>query len=163
MIRYVKRRGGTFTTRMYVGATDAAWRTDLLWGDRVQVLDDSGPRWRVKARGRFGFVDPAHLGSQSLLEFYFIDVGQGDGVLIRTPDHRHILIDGGWPRRNQPTGKNAADFVDWKFAKDYGADAIKLDVMICSHNDQDHYGGLWDLLNPQQHHELDLRKVQTAS
>ncbi len=163
MIRYVKRRGSSFTTSLFTTVDGGNWSSQLLWGDRVQVLDQSGARWRIKARGRFGFVDPAHLGSESLLEFYFIDVGQGDGVLIRTPDHRHILIDGGWPRRNQPSGKNAADFVDWKFAKDYGDSAIRLDAMICSHNDQDHYGGLWDLLDANQHFELDLPTVQVEA
>lgn len=135
-------------------------RCQLLWGDRVTVLEEQGARSKVRARGKTGWVDTNILGDESLLELYFIDVGQGDGVLIRTPDHRHLLIDGGWPRRSQPTGKNAADFVDWKFAKDYGDDAIRLDAVLCSHNDQDHYGGLWDLLNPELHEELDLDDVR---
>ncbi|MCA9728660.1 MAG: hypothetical protein KC729_13305, partial [Candidatus Eisenbacteria bacterium] len=86
-------------------------------------------------------------------------VGQGDGILIRTPNHRHIMIDGGYQRSKQPTGKNAADFVDWKFAKDYGTTTIDLDVMIASHCDADHYGGLWDLLNPAEDRELDAQQV----
>jgi beta-lactamase superfamily II metal-dependent hydrolase len=116
----------------------------------------------VKARGREGWVKTSDLGTESLLEVYFIDVGQGDGVLLRTPDHRHILIDGGWPRRNQDTGKNAADFVDWKFSKDYGKRRIDLDAMIASHNDADHYGGLWDLvsLDDEARAELDTREVR---
>lgn len=92
---------------------------------------------------------------------YFIDVGQGDGILIRTPDNRHILIDAGFNRSFQPTGKNAADFVDWKFFKDYEMQNIELDAMIVSHNDADHYGGLWDLLNPSPtaKEELDCQNV----
>ncbi len=133
---------------------------ELLWGDRVRRLRDDqtgdfieqSGRWKVKARGREGWIEPAALGGRSLLEFYFIDVGQGDGVLIKTPDNRHILVDGGWPRKKQPTGKNASDFVDWKFMKDYETElgAIELDAIVCSHNDQDHYGGLWDLLDSTQ-------------
>lgn len=94
------------------------------------------------ARGRIGWVKNSVLDGSSLLEAYFIDVGQGDGVLVRSPDGRHLLIDGGYPRSRQPTGKNAADFVDWKFFKDYGALDIDLDMMIASHCDLDHYGGL---------------------
>lgn len=132
---------------------------ELLWGDRVRLdrnrdgsFKEADGRCRARARGRWGWVDRADLGTRSLLEFYFIDVGQGDGVLIRTPNGRHILIDGGYPRQAQPTGKNAADFVDWKFIKDYEArdKTIVLDAMICSHNDHDHYGGLADLLDPAQ-------------
>ena len=94
-----------------------------------------------------------------MLEFYFIDVGQGDGVLIKTPDFRHIMIDGGYPRSRQDTGKNAADFVDWKFVKDYGMDNIELDTMIVSHCDADHYGGLWNLLDVSEIDELEATGV----
>lgn len=156
MIRYVKKR---WTTPLYRAAAGDDAVIDLLWGDRARVISQDGERWKVKARGLTGFVKSSHLGQTSYLELYFIDVGQGDGVLVRTPDDRHILIDGGWPRASQPTGKNAADFVDWKFFKDYEMDEIHLDAMICSHNDQDHYGGLWDLLNESQKHELDTSKV----
>jgi beta-lactamase superfamily II metal-dependent hydrolase len=95
-----------------------------------------------------------------LLELYFIDVGQGDGILIKTPDEKHIMIDGGYKRASQQSGKNAADFVDWKFKRDYGMDSIELDAMIASHNDADHYGGLWDLINPSQQHELDIETAK---
>lgn len=136
-------------------------RLHLLWGDGVKVVQRGAKRTQVRARGRnrTGWVPNECLGGKSLLEFYYIDVGQGDGVLIKTPDFQHILIDGGWPRSSQDTGKNAADFVDWKFFHDYAMDQIELEAMICSHNDQDHYGGLWDLLNPDQLEELDAKKV----
>ena len=156
VIRYVKKR---WTTPLFKAATGDDSIIDLLWGDRVRVIDQAPGRWKVKARGLTGYVKSSHIGKTSYLELYFIDVGQGDGVLIRTPDDKHILIDGGWPRKSQPTGKNAADFVDWKFKKDYEGDTIELDAVICSHNDQDHYGGLWDLLDEKQKPELDTEKV----
>lgn len=135
-----------------------AYKIELLWGDRVVILGPgkTAAEAKVKVRGKTGFVKRSDLGGSPLLELYFIDVGQGDGVLIVTPDRKHLLIDGGWPRRSQPTGKNAADFVDWKFAKDYGMDRIDLDAVLCSHNDQDHYGGLWDLFNPEEEADLDI-------
>jgi beta-lactamase superfamily II metal-dependent hydrolase len=156
MIRYVKKR---WTSPLFRRSSGDDVRIDLLWGDRVRVLESASARWKVKARGITGFVNPDHLGTRSYLELYIIDVGQGDGVLIRTPDDRHVLIDGGWPRRSQPTGKNAADFVDWKFFRDYEKNAIELDAMICTHNDQDHYGGLWDMLDAAQDAELDVQSV----
>lgn len=133
----------------------------LLWGDGVEILQAGASRTKVRARGRnrTGWIDNSSLGGSSLLEFYYIDVGQGDGVLIKTPDFRHILIDGGWPRKNQDSGKNAADFVDWKFFEDYKRNQIELDAIICSHNDQDHYGGLWDVLNAALKDELDVTNV----
>jgi len=148
---------GTDTAEMVL---ENGKKMELLWGDRVEVYDDADPA-TVKARGKKGTLAKKYLGGKSLLELYFIDVGQGDGVLIKSPDDRHILIDGGYERRKQPTGKNAADFVDWKFFKDYGRDEIALDMIIASHNDADHYGGLWDLLNPDEkaRAELDTKKV----
>lgn len=149
----------TDTAKLFKDATGTGQVIHLLWGDGVHVIERGAQRTKVKARNRTGWVENTALGGPSLMEYYFIDVGQGDGVLIKTPDFRHILIDGGWPRRNQDTGKNAADFVDWKFKKDYGMDHIELEAMICSHNDQDHYGGLWDMLNIDQSHELDCEAV----
>ena len=127
---------------------DSGKKRELLWGDLCRNVVINGDEARVTARGAKGTIPASALGGQSLLEFYFIDVGQGDGVLVKTPDNRHILIDAGYNRAKQPTGKNAADFVDWKFVRDYGMDFIELDAMIASHNDADHYGGLWDLLDP---------------
>lgn len=149
------------TTKLFTEKTGTKGKGDLLWGDGVRLLGGSGNgRVEVKARGMTGWVEKKHLGGTSLLEVYFIDVGQGDGVLIKTPDFRHIMIDGGNPRANQNTGKNAADFVDWKFAKDYGQSAIELDAMIASHNDFDHYGGLSDLLDVKQNGELDAKAIE---
>jgi beta-lactamase superfamily II metal-dependent hydrolase len=151
------------TTPLYEAATGNKKLLELLWGDPLTVLegDEGASRWKVRARGgRTGFVSTSAIGDESLLEVYFIDVGQGDGILIRTPDHRHIMIDGGFKRASQPTGKNAADFVDWKFFKDYGLNQIHLDAMIASHNDADHYGGLSDLLDVSQSDELDADDVR---
>jgi len=137
----------------------------LLWGDSV-ILQENLPasgRVKVKARGIFGYVNTGQLSSRSLLEYYFIDVGQGDGVLIVTPDRKHILIDGGYIRKKQITKRNAADFIDWKFDRDYGHTKISLDAMISSHNDEDHYGGLWDIINPNEVQELKLSKVEIGA
>ncbi len=156
-IRYLR----SDTARLYREASGEQYHTELLWGDHLKVIEAGSEtvRHKVDARGHIGYVDHAAMGDTSLLEIYFIDVGQGDGVLVRTPDDRHIMIDGGYKRDSQTTGKNAADFVDWKFFKDYRSGTIKLDAMIASHNDADHYGGLSDLLDVGQAPELDAGKV----
>ena len=124
---------------------------ELIWGDAVTRLPEpaSADHIAVFARGKKIWIPSDSLGGAALLEFYFIDVGQGDGVLVRTPDGEHLLVDGGYLRSRQPTGKNAADFVDWKFAKDYRARKITIDALIASHCDADHYGGLWDLIRQE--------------
>jgi hypothetical protein len=133
--------------------------TYLLWGDRVRRLGQpSGGKVRVSARGSEGEIPTDALGGEPLLELYFVDVGQGDGVLVVTPEGHHLMIDGGLPRTRQQTGKSAADFVDWKFHDDYLSDderddpasnRIQLDALIASHPDLDHYGGLQDLIDAE--------------
>lgn len=123
----------------------------LLWGDRVEILEAQGTRRRVRARARSDlWVEEEDLGGEALLEVYFVDVGQGDGVLVVTPDRRHLLIDGGLPRSESNTGRNASDFVDWKFSRELNQETIALDTMIATHPDIDHFGGLSDLLDPTQ-------------
>jgi len=143
-------------------AGDSKPKMHLLWGDRVEIAGKSGSQVKVRARGRenYGWVDKSALGGEPLLELYFIDVGQGDGILIKTPGGRHLMIDGGFRRQDQDTGKSAADFVDWKFFHDYADDRIVLDAMIASHCDADHYGGLIDLLEVDRENELDCEEVR---
>lgn len=150
------------TISLFTTKTTNKTSIHLLWGDSVQLQETlpATGRVKVKARGYTGYVNIDHIGNKALLEYYFIDVGQGDGVLIVTPDRKHILIDGGYIRKKQITKRNAADFVDWKFDRDYGKTKISLDVMMSSHNDEDHYGGLWDIINPNETKELKLTKVE---
>ena len=63
------------------------------------------------------------------VELRFLDVGQGDAVLIRLPDGRHILVDGG----RHPT--EVANLL----ARE-GVDTLEL--VVASHNHADHIGGL---------------------
>jgi beta-lactamase superfamily II metal-dependent hydrolase len=118
----------------------------LLWGDPVRTAQTSGQWVRVKARGEEGWVPKSVLTDEGLLEVYVIDVGQGDGVLIRTPDDAWHLIDAGVANEKQMTKKGAANFIRWKFLDDLGREAVSLKNLILSHPDFDHYGGMLDLL-----------------
>lgn len=142
----------------------------FIWGDRVRVIENKQSVKRVSARGKEYWIHNRHLGGEPLLEVYVIDVGQGDGLLVVTPEGHNIMVDGGNTRSFQNSGKNAADFVDWKFFKDYlsykerkDPDKIKieLDAMIATHNDIDHFGGLSDLIDQDDKAkaELDCNEV----
>jgi beta-lactamase superfamily II metal-dependent hydrolase len=117
----------------------------LIWGDPVLITDEEPQT--VRARAQNGWVDPAVLGDQSLLEIYVIDVGQGDGILIKTPDGKWHLIDAGISSQKQMTGKGAVNFLHWKFIKELGQSKISLASVILTHPDYDHYGGLIDILS----------------
>src|SRR3712207_8194548 len=103
------------TTPLYKSSSGSSKVCHLLWGDGVRFAGSagSGSRRRVTARGgRQGFATKSALGGKSLLEFYFIDVGQGDGILIKTPAFGSAIVDGGFRSPVQDIGKNAADFFD---------------------------------------------------
>ncbi len=64
------------------------------------------------------------------LHLYFLDIGQGDGILIVTPDGRQVLIDGGAQREQLLTELGAV--MPWWDRS--------LDVVLATHADQDHMG-----------------------
>ncbi|MGG3278773.1 ComEC/Rec2 family competence protein [Paenibacillus solani] len=65
------------------------------------------------------------------LQVFYLDVGQGDSTLIRTPKGQHILIDG---------GDNHKGDVVVGYLKQLGVKS--LDAIIATHPDADHIGGL---------------------
>jgi len=77
----------------------------------------------------------------------FIDVGQGDSILIRSANHA-VLIDGGEAPRRNSTRRNAL--------RDYLREAgvRRLDYVVATHPDSDHIGGLIDVLG-----RLDIGRV----
>lgn len=80
-------------------------------------------------------IRPFHLSPQSpapTLQVIFLDVGQGDAALIRTPEGRTALIDAG-------PGEEVVDRL-----MELGVEAI--DLVIASHPHADHIGGMDEVL-----------------
>ncbi|MCR5082163.1 MAG: DNA internalization-related competence protein ComEC/Rec2 [Parasporobacterium sp.] len=76
----------------------------------------------------------------SNLQVIFMDVGQGDGIVIKTPNNRFILIDGG--------SSDVKDLYENRLEsclKYYGIKSI--DYSIISHADSDHTSGVIEMLN----------------
>lgn len=69
------------------------------------------------------------------LEVHYLDVGQGDATFIETPDDVQVLIDG---------GPNSA--VLRELGKHMSIFDRSIDVLIATHPDSDHIGGLVDVL-----------------
>src|SRR5438046_2162821 len=63
----------------------------------------------------------------------FLDIGQGDSVLITTPEGKRALIDAG-PKKD----------VAAKLLKDRNIDNI--DLLVLSHHHIDHYGGMAEVV-----------------
>lgn len=77
------------------------------------------------------------------LRVTFLNVGQGDSILISTPDGKKILIDGGtYPR--EWSSFDAGRVVVVPYLRRQGIN--KLDLVIATHPDLDHIGGLLAVL-----------------
>jgi competence protein ComEC len=80
------------------------------------------------------------LSNENWLYITFLDVGQGDSIFLQFPDGKTILIDGG------PRSENfdAAEFFILPFLK--RKHIRHLDTIVLTHADNDHIGGLPEIL-----------------
>lgn len=93
----------------------------ILLGLLSTVLSSSVLLWNAQPDG--------------LLHIYFLNVGQGDAILLRTPSGINILVDGG-PKQNVIRELNdVLPFFD-----------RTLDYILLTHPDQDHIEGLISVL-----------------
>ena len=77
------------------------------------------------------------------LEITAFDVGNADAFMIKTPDNEYMMIDTGKAGYNG--GKSQAEIFMLKYFADRGIN--KLQTIIVTHFDNDHCGGVVDLLN----------------
>ena len=69
----------------------------------------------------------------------FLDVGQGDAILITAPNRNQVLIDGGPNQSVTRALGQAMPFFDHS-----------IDLVMASHPDQDHIGGLPEIFKRYQ-------------
>ena len=69
------------------------------------------------------------------LVVHFMDVGQGDSILVQLPDGKNMLIDG---------GEKGSEKVTVPYIKSLGITV--LDYVVATHSDSDHIGGLDDVI-----------------
>ncbi|MGM0842310.1 MAG: S-layer homology domain-containing protein [Bacillota bacterium] len=81
--------------------------------------------------------------TQDQFSAHFIDVGQGDSTLLTLTNGKTILVDAG----RQSAGEKVVSYL-----KQAGVDSI--DLVVATHPDADHIGGLLDVLN-----DIPVKKV----
>jgi len=111
----------------------------LIWGDWLRLgRRRKGNFCEVHARGDDGWMHKDDIQTDRLLEIVFVDIGQGDGCLLVTPDDKHMVIDAG-------VGDNMARFLNWR----YGGfdDPWEFESAVISHPDSDHYGGFDEIFD----------------
>jgi beta-lactamase superfamily II metal-dependent hydrolase len=131
----------------------------VLWGDFLQ-LEDAQPgddseflrvRWAPNTPGaRTLFVKAAETVETRPLEIVFVDVGQGDGAVLITPERdeneRILVIDAG-------EGDNMARFLNTRFRAYRGFD---FHAAVITHPDTDHYRGFREIF---EDHDIGFEAV----
>lgn len=153
-------------TNPETGEKKLAFVKELIFGDRIvpTILKRTGDYSRVQigdeeyirvsSRRCSGVILESQLLPDPVLEVNFIDVGQGDGCHIVTPDDRHFLIDAG-------ESANMFRFLRWRFnLKDASVPPPPMTVVI-SHSDTDHYLGFGEVFPPHEglKQQLSFEKV----
>lgn len=86
------------------------------------------------------------------MQVHFIDVGQGDSILIESPNGKTMLVDGGV----KGAGQQIVSYL-----KEIGIN--KLDIVVATHPDADHIGGLIPVLDTMPIEQFyDSGKVHTS-
>ncbi|WP_320939042.1 MBL fold metallo-hydrolase, partial [Lysinibacillus capsici] len=86
------------------------------------------------------------------MQVHFIDVGQGDSILIESPSGKTMLIDGGV----KGAGQQIVSYL-----KELGIN--KLDIVVATHPDADHIGGFIPVLDNMTIEQFyDSGKVHTS-
>ncbi|MCX5780275.1 MAG: MBL fold metallo-hydrolase [Firmicutes bacterium] len=76
-------------------------------------------------------INPATITSTGILKVHFIDVGQGDAILVQTPAGQNLLVDAG----ENDYGDVVVKYLISQGVKD-------LDIVVGTHTHSDHIGGL---------------------
>jgi len=118
---------------------------ELLWGDLLDLQDEvSGDFVRVKVRPHkggpriTGWMKKTDFTKKPLLEVTFVDIGQGDGCVVVTPDQRVIVIDAG-------EDDNMSRYLHWRLGYPSANRPTRVHAAVISHPDQDHYRGFRDI------------------
>lgn len=145
-IRYVQAR----TSTLYANSTGSARIAYAIFGDELETTGVAvNGRTPILYRGRNGFIASAALSTEAPLEYYAVDVGQGDATFIVTPNRTNILVDGGMNNR-------ALGFLIWKYRLDLPQNTVDIDLLVLTHADGDHLDGLTEIL---EHPQITVHRI----
>ena len=139
----------------------------IAWGDEVTVLKVAATHlevgitvFREKPDGSIlpesitGYIEPTKssgikiatltkpLADNQVLKVNFVDVQQGDGSVIESPDGKIILVDGG-------DNQMFARYLAGRFRGTTAEHPQPIDCIIVTHGDADHFAGLPEILKSE--------------
>ena len=153
-IRYV-REPRTYLVKNPGEGPDDTGAVQLLLGARLHVEptgEVNGFLPAITMQGSKGFVDTARVSARQQLKIFYLDVGQGDAILIEA-EGAIVVIDGG-------PHSGFKKELDARLKQLKAADAaaglperqrLKIDVMVITHFDKDHFNGLTSILKSDEY------------
>lgn len=132
--------------KIFDNSKEGKWMTHLLFGDYVTIIDDTITDGKVQARSRnkTGWISADKLMKDRVLEVNFVDIGQGDGCHVVTPDDQHFIIDAG-------ESDNMNRYLSWRFNIKTKSSPLEFPLhVIISHSDIDHYGGFSQIFDEKK-------------
>ncbi len=143
-------------------------RRTVAWGDEITVTDQKATHLEVEVTSfktqpdgsllpitRSGFIEPAKASGlkpadvvverqqSRVLKVNFVDVQQGDGSVIETPDGKVILVDGG-------DNQLFARYLAARFRGTTADKPQKIDCILVTHGDADHFSGLVEIYESEK-------------
>lgn len=150
------------------GKTKFTFIKELLFGDYMSPIIEDGDYVtktvtsskkteeyiKVHCRNADGWIKRSEMQFDRPLEINFIDVGQGDGCHIVTPDDKHFLIDAG-------KSDNMYRFLKWRFNLRSPKNVAPPFTVLISHSDTDHYLGFSTIFakSKEKEPQIKIKKV----
>ena len=150
------------------GIEEMVFAKELLFGDYIKPQVVNGDYVRkvvvekekeveyiqVRSRNMDGYIKESEIQVERPLEVNFVDVGQGDGCHIVTPDDKHFIVDAG-------ESDNMYRFLKWRFNIGTSKTAPPPFTIVISHPDADHYAGFTKIFEktPKAAQQFKIEKV----
>ncbi len=113
----------------------------VLLGSILRVVNSEGDWLEVDSlgKGESGWVHENDVRNTPALKIFFVDVGQGDGAIVESPEGI-MLVDGG-------PNSNFFKFMKHRYSRILrSGKQVEIKAMVVSHPDYDHYNGLTAIL-----------------
>lgn len=143
----------------------------IAWGDEITVTKESGthletatlvyqeqPDGTITSKPITGYIEPKKSSGlkpfnlikpskdNEVLKVNVVDVQQGDGSVIETPDGKVILVDGG-------DNQMFARYLAARFRNTTASKPLDIECIIVTHGDADHFAGLTEIFKSENNNE----------
>lgn len=121
----------------------------LVFGDKVEIIEFKNKWTKLRTLDSYSnsikyISGKLNLLSKGVLKISMVDVQQGDGMIVESPDGKIVFIDGG---DNKLFARHAA--ARYQYKKSSKENPMDVDAIIITHGDADHFDGLNEIVKSE--------------